>query len=108
VQTHLINHRIIKQENNRQQQKGTTSTSMNDLWGVLGTFRGGFGGVDPSLGTPQSRPRAEGEKGDLGDEYSVLNRKMFLLGLIADPALPAEEKGDPKSGPNNSCFNNLV
>ena len=41
---------------------------LETLWGVLGTFRGGFGGVEASLENPLSGPKIEGEKGELGPE----------------------------------------
>lgn len=76
------------------------------LLGVLGTFRGGLGGVETSAEFPLSCPKTEGENGELGPECSVLNRSIFLLGLNGDP-LPAGEEKHPKSVPKSSAFNNL-
>lgn len=56
------------------------------LWGVLGTFLGGLGGVEDSEEEklPEWCPKMEGENGEEGPppEISVLNLSMFLLGLI--------------------------
>lgn len=38
------------------------------LCGVLGTFRGGLGGVEASLEIPLSYPKIEGEYGELGPD----------------------------------------
>lgn len=85
-----------------QLEKETTSAT---LWGVLGTFRGGLGGVEVSEENPLSWPKTEGEYGEFGPDISVLNRNMFLLGLIGDPRPAGEE--DPKSDPKSSNLNNL-
>lgn len=87
------------------------------LCGVLGTFLGGLGGVDASPDNPPSCPRMEGENGELGPDpwCSVLNRSMFLLGLIGegapppppDLAPPATKSPHPKSDPKSSDFSNL-
>jgi len=81
------------------------------LWGVLGTFLGGLGGVEPSIQNPSFLPNIEGEKGEEGPQLSVLNLNIFLLGLTnGEPtSQPAgEEEGEAKSGPKSSDFNNLL
>lgn len=78
------------------------------LWGVLGTFLGGLGGVETSFEREVSVcPKTEGE---LGPEFSVLNLSIFLLGLmgeLAHPLEPAGEEKQLKSAPKSSDFNNL-
>jgi hypothetical protein len=77
--------------------------------GVLGTFLGGLGGVEHSLENPEYCPKieGEGENGEEGPEQSVLNRNIFLLGLIVVSEGPAGEEGEAKSDPKSSDFNNL-
>jgi hypothetical protein len=90
------------------EKKRKKEDSVVTLWGVLGTFLGGLGGVEDSLEIPLSCPKIEGENGELGPEWSVLNLNIFLLGLLNPPWPPAGEEKEPKSDPKSSDFNNLA